>query len=96
VFTGEKDQKKLKRISWQCLYNGHTSKKSLIYLFHKLQESQLIKEVTPTELKKRLIQLFCNEDGSSFKTSIHSNYKQFEADNGHHPKIDRLIELLKS
>lgn len=96
VFTGEKAQNKLKRISWQWLYNGHTSKKSLIYLFHKLQESQLIKEITPTELKKRLILLFCNEDGTSFKTTIHRNYKDFEVDNGDHPKIDRLIQHLKS
>ena len=96
VFTGEKDKKKIKRISWQYLYNGHTSKRSLIYLFHKLQESQLIKQVTPTELKKRLVQLFCNEDGTSFKTTIQRNYKDFEADNGNHPKIDQLIQLLKS
>ena len=96
IFTCEIPERKLSKIHWQARYNGKTSKQSLIYLFYAMQKAQLIKINTPDELKFKLPKFFCDADGVSLATSIQSNYYQFEKSKGHHPKIDLLIQLLKS
>lgn len=90
VFTGELDEDKIVPIPWLDFKSGNTIKKSLFYLFTQLKEKSIILPETDTDLKNKIAQLFCNNNGSRF-SGIHNNYTDFLERPGKHDKIDKLI-----
>ena len=91
VFEGKIKQEKLRKIKWLKIYNKNPGIKPLIYFFNKLSHLKIIDE-TEASLKSKLQILFADYQGRDLK-NVHTKFIQYKTNPGHHPEIDKLLDL---
>ena len=91
MFEGKIKQEKLRKIKWLKIYNKNPGIKPLIYFFNKLSHLKIIDE-TEASLKSKLQILFADYQGRDLK-NVHTKFIQYKTNPGHHPEIDKLLDL---